>query len=216
MTFDQMGPLLKTAVDSFSPDGKAIQNGFKACGSHPCNPDAVNYSKCLGTSVKSVSNDDGTSDQMVNIYNNSPLSTSFITYETFTELVGPTVMNNLYSFQSGIEQHKSSEEFLILFKLWQEFQKKNLNDKSSEQSISLTQTVESSEAGDGDLNFQTSLVHCSNLEVLENVEYIDIQQCVIIDDSNIDVILDNNSSIIDRIETDDSTNYLDTNKGNAN
>ena len=124
-------------------------------------------------------------------------------------------MNNLYSFQPGIEQDKNSQEFFILFKLWQEFQKNNVNDISSEQSSSLTQIVESSEAGDGDLNFQTSLVHCSNLEVLGNVENIDIQQCVIIDDSNIDVILDNNSSIIDLIETDDRTNYLDTNKGNA-
>ena len=61
-------------------------------------------------------------------------------------------MNNLYSFQLGIEQDKSSQEFLILFKLWQEFQKNNLNDKGSEQTNSLTQTVESSEAGDGDLN----------------------------------------------------------------
>ena len=51
MTLDKMGPLLKTAVDSFSPDGKAIQNGFKACGLYPWNPDAVNYSKCLGTSM---------------------------------------------------------------------------------------------------------------------------------------------------------------------
>ena len=98
--------------------------------------------------MKNVSNDDGTSVQMVNIHNNSSLSTSFITYETFIELVGPTVMNNLYSFQTGIEQDKSSQEFLILFKLWQEFQKNNVKDKSSEQSNSLTQTVESSEAGD--------------------------------------------------------------------
>ena len=130
MTLDKMGPLLKTALDSFSPDGKAIQSGFKACGLYPWNRDAVNYPKCLCTSVESVSNDDGTSVKMVNIHNNSPLSTSFITYETFT--------------------------FTI-------------------QSNSLTQTVESSEADDGDLNFQTSLVHCSNLEVLGNVENIDIQ-----------------------------------------
>ena len=72
MTLDKMGLLFKIAVDSFSHDGKAIQNSFKACGLYPWNPDAFNYSKCLGTSVKSVSNDGDTSVQMVNINNNSP------------------------------------------------------------------------------------------------------------------------------------------------
>lgn len=35
LSLDRMAPILKNAVDKFSPDGNIIRNGFKACGLYP-------------------------------------------------------------------------------------------------------------------------------------------------------------------------------------
>lgn len=53
LSLDRMVPILKNAVDKFSPDSNTVRN-VKACGLYPWNPDTVNYTKCLGAKTKNI------------------------------------------------------------------------------------------------------------------------------------------------------------------
>lgn len=48
LTKVDFGPILKTALEEFVYKS-TIRNGFKACSLCPWNPDAIDFSKCLGT-----------------------------------------------------------------------------------------------------------------------------------------------------------------------
>lgn len=52
----EFAPVLKDAVDMLKPE--VIQSGFRACGLYPWDPNALDYSKCLGKSKKNCSTDD--------------------------------------------------------------------------------------------------------------------------------------------------------------
>lgn len=79
INLEKMAPLLESAVNKFSPDGNTIKNGFKACGLYPWNPDAVDYTKCLGS----------------NKNKNKSSETTTISYKSFADAVGDDLLNQL-------------------------------------------------------------------------------------------------------------------------
>lgn len=77
---DHFAPILKLALYSLKPE--AISNGFRACGLHPWNANAIDYSKCLGK--KSTEHEE--KEESV------PEALSF---ETFSNIMGQTKMDKI-------------------------------------------------------------------------------------------------------------------------
>lgn len=75
-----------------------VKNGFKACGLYPWNPNAIDYSKCLGRSICTTDKGHSSTD------NDKPEPT--LTLKTFEKIIGPTVLNALQEDSSinGIER----------------------------------------------------------------------------------------------------------------
>lgn len=87
---------------------ETLRNGFRACGLFPWNPDAINYSKCLGSTTR----------------NEDPAQLHIellpkLDYETFKALVGEELMEKFNNFETECE-NGPSKEVLILYRMWDE------------------------------------------------------------------------------------------------
>ncbi|KMQ85800.1 tigger transposable element-derived protein 6-like protein [Lasius niger] len=114
LSLDGMAPILKNAVDKFSPDGNTVRNGFKTCGLYPWNPDAVDYTKCLGVKTKNI--------EAITI--SRPSNATTISFEMYAKVVGDDLLEELQLFSSQqVTAESKSAEFLILHKLFEEYTK---------------------------------------------------------------------------------------------
>lgn len=100
--------LLKVVISkSIRPE--IIINGFKACGLYPWNPNAIDFSKCLGKKK---------TDSNILLQTNDE---NVITFSKFKDIIGPTKVNLFTNIDIQLER----DEDIILYKLWKEFQNTN-------------------------------------------------------------------------------------------
>ncbi|XP_050552311.1 uncharacterized protein LOC118281061 [Spodoptera frugiperda] len=84
LTKIDFGPILSAALDNYIKPS-SIVNGFKSCGLCPWNPNAIDFSKCLGKNCTSTTN----------LQLNSEHQTHTMTLKKFQEIVGPSILKNL-------------------------------------------------------------------------------------------------------------------------
>nr|CAH7743641.1 unnamed protein product [Callosobruchus chinensis] len=99
--------ILEKAVD-VSTKTETVINGFKVCGLYPFDPNAIDYTKCLGKDQ--VQHLDTVEEQQ----NHSEMD-----YETFLAIVGPEKIKSFQNFRERVtESHISDENLSLLFNIW--------------------------------------------------------------------------------------------------
>lgn len=157
LTKEKFAPLLKCVIEDYAK-ADTIKNGFRASGLHPWNASSIDYSKCLGTK---------------NINTNKPIevteltTTSSITYDQFKNIVGE---ERIEIFER-IEQYDedSSDEFIILYKLYREFKKKRLEEICGESEKLNDILVDMIETDNIEIVFQDIVESDFNEETIENM-----------------------------------------------
>lgn len=140
--------VLEVALEkSLKPD--TLINGFKTCGLVPFDPDAIDYSKCLGGA---------TNNQKDNVPPNMPRqieaeSQNVITLSKFSEIVGPYKMSELKSMDDRILE--TDQNTLILYQLYSVFNVSN----SPDLNLELMET--------SDNNIRNIVTHEPHLETTE-------------------------------------------------
>jgi hypothetical protein len=105
--------LLTKVIATIKPD--TLINGFRACGLCPWSPDAVDYSKCLGsTNVKTVSNQE----------KESMLKTKTMSYSLFQKIVGDKILEKFKT----VSRSSLEIDSLKLYNIWEYFQNKSSSD----------------------------------------------------------------------------------------
>lgn len=94
-------PILKIVVDNCI-NQSSIVNGFRTCGLYPFNPNAIDYTKCLGKNSEHHTTGDKTK--------------CTIDLKTFKEVVGSEKFNQLEHYNDML--HTYSEDFLLLHKFY--------------------------------------------------------------------------------------------------
>lgn len=123
LTKENFAPILKVVVDSINE--RNIISGFRACGLYPFDFSSIDISKCLGK-IKSNS-----ANESFNI-----TQEKYLNYTKFCEEVGMERINVFRSMTEGqTDTTGKSEEFLILFELWKQFDKCNQNPNDVSSSI---------------------------------------------------------------------------------
>jgi len=143
LTLERMAPLLKTVINKFSQNRNIIQNGFRTCGIYPWDQNVVDYSKCLGI-------------QKTSICKKRPSKTATISFEIFMKVVGDYLLQQqLETFFPQDGSEKRSEEFIVLHRLLQEYNK-------------------TSSVHNKDLQLETTLKKHKEKKDEQDTEYIDI------------------------------------------
>nr|CAH7761453.1 unnamed protein product [Callosobruchus chinensis] len=108
--------ILEKAVD-VSTKTETVINGFKVCGLYPFDPNAIDYTKCLGKDQ--VQHLDTVEEQQ----NHSEMD-----YETFSAIVGPDKIKSFQNFRERVtESHISDENLSLLFNIWSFFKNGTIN-----------------------------------------------------------------------------------------
>lgn len=105
LTCDKFAPILLKVVDKISCTPNTIINGFRACGLFPWNPDALDYSKCLGKSSQLHDSVKST-------------STRSLTFERFEKIVGTSLIKE---FETISERSQKPSYFWTLYSIWKEY-----------------------------------------------------------------------------------------------
>ena len=109
---EKFAPILQKVIDTYiRPD--IIQHGFICTGLCPWNPNAIDYSKCLGknNTGQNIKNDDEV----------------MIPRTRFEEIVGVNLMNRLKV--SNAKTKQESQEFWVLHRLWKEFDSSSMENE---------------------------------------------------------------------------------------
>ncbi|CAG9796456.1 unnamed protein product [Diatraea saccharalis] len=94
---------------------ETLINGFSCCGLVPFDPNAVDYSKCLG----GINNNNNSDTEVLPVQQQPETSSSsVITLVKFRELVGPSTMSKLYAYGYIPED---DENLNILYRLYSIF-----------------------------------------------------------------------------------------------
>ncbi|KAI4466320.1 homeobox-like domain superfamily [Holotrichia oblita] len=154
-------------IEKYSKEGN-IRSGFRACGLHPFDENAIDYSKCLGhnksDSVKEIDK------------NNFQLRT--LTFEKFRDIVGK---DHIIKFKEMSAAPLNTEEgrdknFNILYRLWREL---DTNTKATEISDrdGSTNTVDANNNQDGKQYFlkETANEGCVEFRINDTVARNEIQ-----------------------------------------
>uniref|UniRef100_A0A6P7EZ51 Uncharacterized protein LOC114324264 n=1 Tax=Diabrotica virgifera virgifera TaxID=50390 RepID=A0A6P7EZ51_DIAVI len=99
--------VLKIAVEQ-TGKSETIKRGFKACGLYPWNPNALDYSKCLG-GQKILTVESETKSEN--------LSNTFLSYKDFSRIVGNRIIQEFNNDYKDVTENKQP----LLFKLWKSF-----------------------------------------------------------------------------------------------
>ncbi|KAI4464223.1 hypothetical protein MML48_3g00003013 [Holotrichia oblita] len=117
---EKFAPLLNSVIENYAK-ADTIKNGFRASGLHPWNASSIDYSKCLGTRSNSGAQQDCNKQIEVDELTN----TSSMTYDQFKNIVGEQRIELFERIEQFDED--SSDEFIILYKLYREFKKHDKN-----------------------------------------------------------------------------------------
>lgn len=128
ITKQNFAPILnETVIQSLKPD--ILINGFRACGLCPFNPNAIDYTKCLGTSTLNVPETDTIAEDSV------------ISFTKFEEIVGLTLLEELAKRQQNVSTTSTSVSFDLLFKLYSAFPHITLPRETNSPSIIATSNI---------------------------------------------------------------------------
>ncbi|KAK4873512.1 hypothetical protein RN001_015541 [Aquatica leii] len=136
---------------------------LRACGLFPWDPSTIDFSKCLGKEKKVE--DQHNPDNSIN--NNFCLK-----YEDFCNIVGPTKLQDLQSF----DENNSDDNFQILFKIYKKFKTSDhdhfIEEGQNESVIQVECTSNDlSEFSEQDFNDMPIVINACNNENIE-IEYI--------------------------------------------
>ncbi|KAI4460648.1 tc5 transposase dna-binding domain [Holotrichia oblita] len=120
LTKEKFAPLLNSVIEIYTK-ADTIKNGFRASGLHPWNASSIDYSKCLGTRSNSGAQQDCNKQIEVDELTN----TSSMMYDQFKNIVGEQRIELFERIEQFDED--SSDEFIILYKLYREFKKHDKN-----------------------------------------------------------------------------------------
>lgn len=123
LTKQNFTPTLHTVIKNFENKKDTITNGFRATGLCPWNANAIDFSKCLGKRNNINSNN----SSIIEVSSEAFSEVSSPKYDRFLEIVGDDYIEKFNKFDEVIGNH--SEEFLILYQLWKEY---NGNKNASE------------------------------------------------------------------------------------
>lgn len=93
-------PILKTVVDAYIRED-VVKSGFRACGLYPFDPNAIDYSKCLGKKLTHANAQD--------------VESQIIDYNRFREIVGAKKIQQLENFH---KLDTYTEDFILLLKIY--------------------------------------------------------------------------------------------------
>lgn len=103
-------PILKDVVDQCI-NKNTIINGFRTCGLQPFNPDAIDYSKCLGRNSSNI-----IQNKQVGFDENNSLEKT-MNLNKFKDLVGPEKLKQL----DNLAESPDTEDFAILLQIYHSF-----------------------------------------------------------------------------------------------
>jgi hypothetical protein len=139
-------PLLKEVIEC-SAKPETLANGFKTCGLYPLNPNALDYSKCLGKSgsaSRPIENSRNIEDELK----------TTMSYSTFIKITGKEKIEKFKRIKDFISGE--NEDFFTLFHMWEYFQKGREQDEFSDSAVGKIQNENQSVTSDGnDLDFPT-------------------------------------------------------------
>jgi len=173
LSLDRVAPLLETAIEKLSSNNNIIKNGFKACGLYPWNPNAIDYTKCLGSKQ---------TEEIQNI--NYPPDTATITFKNFRNIVGNNIFKKLETFNNQSSKAQNAKELSILYQLLQEFKKASIPQNHDLESFTINsqdiliniEDIPIIIQNDG-IVLSTSNISCDNenYNISDNENYISIQ-----------------------------------------
>lgn len=179
--------LLKTVIeDSVKP--QIIINGFRACGLYPWNPDAIDYSKCLGGTTNKPLNTDKSKKEIT------------LSYQDFKNLVGPERMKKFKQLKENLEENT---DFLILYNLWLAFQ----NNESEANQTETEQALQQQEIDKNEANYAAQ--NHSDDKIVKVGDIVNIQDINIMETP---AVIENNG-VLEIIQTDTQgtgTSNIDT------
>ncbi|KAJ8928014.1 hypothetical protein NQ314_019480 [Rhamnusium bicolor] len=158
-------PILKEALQQLKSE--TIINGFKACGLHPWNSNALDYTKCLGKQNKVEEVLDVPDEEFYKM-----------TYENFTDIIGPEKVKQIEREIEHGNLDNLIEDFKLLLKIFKKFNGANEFETNSKYDVfegneSPIRITNISLSDDEQLNINP----CFTEEELNNME-------VIIDEQN--------------------------------
>ncbi|CAG9762536.1 unnamed protein product [Ceutorhynchus assimilis] len=95
----------KVVTEVVKPE--ALINGFRACGLYPFNPEAIDYSKCLGKLNKAI--EENNSDPVM------------MDGKIFSNFVGGDIIARFKSYDAILIKEGFTPEFLALHRMWRYF-----------------------------------------------------------------------------------------------
>jgi len=110
-------PLLREVID-FAAEPETLVKGFQACGLHPLNANAVDYTKCLGKKTTRPTNEKICMQDPSTIQRNEDDS---MDYAIFVNIAGKEKVEKFRRMNDIISQ-ENNEEFFTLFRLSEYFQ----------------------------------------------------------------------------------------------
>lgn len=137
----RVAPILEV-VKNECIDKAAVINGFEACGLYPFNPDAVDYSKCLGkssTKIATANQEQLTTAELQTPKDSNVVLPNQLTYAIdltrFKEIVGPAKFDEISLFD-GTKQ--CSSEFTLLHTMYLELSRTEIENLETETSEDVT------------------------------------------------------------------------------
>jgi len=223
LTLEKMAPLLETVIDKFSQNRNIIQNGFRACGIYPWDSNVVDYSKCLGI-------------QKTSICKKRPSKTATLSFEIFMKVVGDYLLQQLETFSPQDGSEKRSEEFIVLHRLLQEYNKtSNVHNKDLQLETTLKKHKEKKDEQDTEyINIATAPTiaptieleinnSCSyknkdtinetnnNAKSVQEINFIDIEAVpIVLSDNALIYGIDNSAYVINDVNIKDNSISIDT------
>lgn len=155
---------LKLAVER-SAKIETIKNGYRASGLHPWNPDALDFSKCLGGQNKAPHSTSKNRDS------------TYLSYKDFANIVGSELMDE---FTLREHEHENDpNEQCLLYKLWKNFAPlKNKVVKYSKSTQPLTENVVIEELKEVPTNEESNwnLININDIPILFLTEETTVNQ----------------------------------------
>nr|XP_053614254.1 uncharacterized protein LOC128677433 [Plodia interpunctella] len=120
--------ILEDALNK-SIKAETLINGFRACGLMPFNPDAIDYTKCLGSDK----------NKQVEI-NNCEIQQNNLTFLQFSQIVGPTKLAELAN--STFNCDITGENFQLLCRIYEAFINPQCNVENNPNVLSTSSYIE--------------------------------------------------------------------------
>ena len=103
-------PLLREVID-FAAKPETLVKGFQACGLYPLNPNAIDYTQCLGKNTTRPTNEKTGRQDPSTIQRNEDAS---MDYATFVNIVGKEKVEKFRRMNDTISQENNEEYFTLL------------------------------------------------------------------------------------------------------